>query len=96
MTQARQGHQGGDSDGSRGIDPGGATGDPAIYDTIDYITVGTLSDSTDFGELTEARYRLTGAAGSGRLCVQGGSEPAGVDTIDYITIGTIGLSLIHI
>jgi hypothetical protein len=86
LTAARQAHQGGDSDGSRGIDPGGGT---PIIDTIDYTTIGTLGDSTDFGELSAARNLLSGASNSSRLCMVGGNPPA-LDTIEFITIGTLG------
>ncbi len=86
LTAARNAHQGGDSDGSRGIDPGGGA---PIIDTIDYTTIGTLGDSTDFGELSAARNLMSGGSNGSRLCMVGGNPPA-LDTIEFITIGTLG------
>ena len=61
-------------------------------DTIDYMTIGTLGDSTDFGNL------ITGYTGAS--AVSNGSRgvfstfkppyPASIDGIEYITIGVTG------
>ncbi len=39
---------------NRGIHGGGNTS-PTLYNVIDYITISTLGDAQDFGDLTEAR-----------------------------------------
>ena len=58
-------HSGAGSDGSRGVRNGGATDTVPTYDTIDYITIATKGDATDFGELTQSRFGLAARAPSG-------------------------------
>ena len=49
-----------------------------------------MSDGTDFGDLTQARYQIDGASNGVRGVVAGGTPPGEIDTIDYITIQTLG------
>ena len=61
MTQGRaDGGQAGDS--TRGVFAGGKTssGSSNVATTIDYITISTLGNATDFGDLTAARNLTTG------------------------------------
>jgi hypothetical protein len=66
LTQARS-YLVGCSDGSRGIMSGGFTFStpPATTDvnTIDYITIATTGNATDFGDLTEARDTFGATSG---------------------------------
>ena len=61
---------------------------------IDYITIATTGDATDFGDLTETRG--PGGAGSSRtrgLFCGGDINPDGnktSNTVDYVTISTTG------
>ena len=88
--------------GGRGIIPGGnaSPGTVALHNNIDYVTIQTTGNASDFGDLF-----LSGAAGgmSGSVCnatrgffVAGYDYPsspyAAFNTIQYITIATLGNS----
>ena len=77
----------------RGIYGGGNTdGAGNTYiNVIQYITITTTGDSTDFGDLTVGRRRV-GACASASRGVFAGGQTSGGDTnvMDYITISTIG------
>ena len=72
---------------------GGAT--PSQSDVIDYITIATIGDAADFGNLVSAKQE-TGAASNSTRGIWfggwkgGGSPYAGTDEMDYITIGSTG------
>jgi len=79
----------------RGVFGGGHYYDSSDHyvNTIDYITISTPSDATDFGDLTVARNWLSATSnGTNDRGVFGGgyvdSTPHQVNTIDYITIST--------
>ena len=76
----------------RGILAGGFVGStsPNATETIDYITISTLGNSQDFGDLTEARSRCSITASSTRGCIQMGQY---TNKIDYITIQSTGNSI---
>ena len=61
LTQSRGG-LGGGSNSSRGIFGGGFTNDSLSgqVNTIDYITISTTGDATDFGDLTYVTQQLPG------------------------------------
>lgn len=46
--------------GGRGLFAGGG----GLDNTIDYITIDTTGNATDFGDLTVARYQLAGCSGT--------------------------------
>ena len=67
----------------------------APKDIIQYITFSTLSNTSDFGDLSEARYHCTATASNGtRGVVAGGQPPTASggarDIIEYVTIATTG------
>ena len=65
---------------------------------IDYITMGTSGNGTDFGDLTIARHSTAGCTNATRGTFQGGnpgSSPYHVNTIDYVTIATPGNATDH-
>ena len=64
----------------------GVFGDGA---TIDYITIATTGNATDFGDLTSTRRYLSACSSSTRGVFGGGGGPT-TNTIDYITIATTG------
>ena len=47
---------GGGGGGDRGVFGGGSTG--SVSNVIDYITISSAGDATNFGDLTVARYYL--------------------------------------
>ena len=79
--------------GHRGLWGGGFT-DPANTDTIDYITISTLGNAQDFGNLTRSdRHAYSGVSSKTRGCWGGGFPQATQTTIDYITIASTGDAL---
>lgn len=81
----------------RGVFAGGGTSPPSGINTIEYITIATLGDSIDFGDLLKtSNYRLSGTSSSTRGIFGGGetigSSPTGsvTNAIDYITIASLG------
>ena len=63
------------------------------YNNIEYVTIPTLGNSTDFGDLTVARSQIGGAASSTRGVFMGGNiaaSPNTVTTIDYAQITSLG------
>ncbi len=82
------------SDGTKGVFGGGYSnsGGQSYEDTIDYVTIQTTGNGTDFGNLTVARQYPTAASG-GTYGLFGGGRDASVghvNTIDYITIASPG------
>ena len=74
--------------GARGIFGGGES--PSIVDTIDYINIASTGDAIDFGNLSQSRRNLAGAADKSRGLFQGGYTPSHVDTVDFVTIASLG------
>ena len=76
----------------------GGGANPPNSDTIDYINIGSLGDSADFGNLNAGRGRA-GAVSDGTKGVLGGgytSPPAAyIDSKDLISIGTLGTAADH-
>ena len=68
---------------------GGGRDVPGLLNNIDYITISTLGDALDFGDLTVARRRVDSASSSTRGVWAGGYSPD-KDEIDYVTISSIG------
>tara|TARA_R100001509_G_scaffold162797_1_gene135424 strand:+ start:564 stop:1619 length:1056 start_codon:yes stop_codon:yes gene_type:complete len=76
-----------------GYSPGGSP--YAVVNTIDYVTIATLGNALDFGDLTQARSNLGATASSTRGVFLGGKiTPLGSDyyqsTIDFIEIQSTG------
>ena len=63
-------------------------------DTLEYVTIQSTGNATDFGNLTQARYGICGSSNSTRgLKWQGMPSPGtiqGTLSIDYITIASTG------
>ena len=76
--------------GNRGMFAGGIA--PSSVDTVDFITITTAGDASDFGNLQTAdRYGCTGSGSTTRgLFCGGGTNNNVEDTIDYFTISTTG------
>ena len=77
------------SNSTRGIFAGGYN--PSAYvNTIDFITIATTGNASDFGDITSTRADLDGSSSPVRAVFGGGSTPTKVNTIDYITIAATG------
>lgn len=87
LTQVRRAFSSGCSSSTRGIFAGGLTNVPATttYNIIDYITIASLGDSKDFGDLTTSRYATSGCSSSTRGIFMGGAN-----IIDFTTISSLG------
>ena len=83
---------------TRGICAGGypAADGTTMSNVIDYVTISTLGNATDFGDLTQARQAVSSSSSQTRGLVAGGyiygspSITYGVNTIDFVTIATTG------
>lgn len=79
---------------TRGLFAGGAgySSPWAATNPIDYITIATPGNSTDFGDLTQAKQGFPGVGSgtSGRGIWAGGYTNTYVEAIDYVTIDTTG------
>jgi len=99
LTTASVGGNTGTASPTRGLFAGGTGPGPSwSFDTnvIDYITIATLEDSTDFGDLTRKDFHYGGAASSNtRGVFAGGYTPSPTpatetNTMDYVTIASTG------
>lgn len=73
---------------SRGLFGGGYTG--SYSNVIDYVTIESAGNATDFGDLSLARSGLAACASSTRGVFGGGNDGSVSNTIDYVTISTTG------
>ena len=85
----------GAADDTRGLFLGGSAGYYGTrLDTIDYVTIATLSDAFDFGDLNEIVYQNTACSNNTRALnwcgIEGTSSSNKVNTIQYVTIQTTG------
>ncbi len=72
--------------GARYVHAGGAS----TVNVMDYVTIQTTGNATDFGDLTVGRYLGGGTSNGSRGVFGGGYTGSNQDVIDYITIGTTG------
>lgn len=81
---------------NRAIFSGGRTGGNAYFNTIEYITISTTGNATNFGNLLNSHMSggATSNATSGRAIIAGGRSSAGgnLNTIEYLSIATLGNS----
>jgi len=59
-------------------------------DTVEYVTINTLGNVADFGNLTQGRWTLAALSSNTRGVFAGGASPSTENIIDYITISTVG------
>jgi len=93
LTQGRRAPAGNLNNSTRGVFFSGTyfeNGDNA-QSVVDYITIGSTGNATDFGDPTVDRMYAAGTSSSTRGVV-GGGDPNGTysNVIDYITIGSTG------
>jgi hypothetical protein len=72
----------------RGIWAGGVRGGGSGSNIIDYITITSTGNATDFGDATVARYGVSGLSNGTRGAFAGGAGAK--NEIDYITIANTG------
>lgn len=81
------------SSSTRGIFGGGYAPSPVAtrFNIIEYITIATTGNATDFGDLTQARHALSSCSSSTRGLFGGGyNTPTTYNIIDYVTIASTG------
>lgn len=80
--------------GERGIIGGGLNSDVVRTNVIQYITIASPGNATDFGDLTVGRQELGAVSNSTRAVFGGGDDGTGssgiLDTMDYVTTATTG------
>ena len=97
LTVSR-GHMGAVSSTTRGIWYGGSIYGPdapayTMYNTIDYITIASNGNATDFGDtVTSGGMHFTTGTASNKTrgVIGGGSTPSIQDQMDYVTIASTG------
>jgi hypothetical protein len=78
---------------TRGIFAGGRSDPTGGVNTIDYITIATTGNATDFGDLLGPAANTFGSGSNLIRGVFGGGESANTNVIQYITIATTGNAL---
>ena len=63
---------------------------PSMTNAVEFITMMTLGNGTDFGDSTAQRYGASGGSNATRGVVAGGYYPAVLNIIDFCTIATTG------
>ena len=76
--------------GTRAIYAGGSDAGSSAQNPIDFITISTLGDAQDFGDMGTATNRPGGLANNVRGLISGGSSPSYTDTIEFITVAQLG------
>ena len=89
---SRTGHIASCSSSTRGIMAGGESPSPSKVNTITYITLATLGDGVDFGDLTGAKNDHDAVSSSTRGFVVAGNDPSStkLNVIEFVTIATTG------
>ena len=75
--------------GTRGLYGGGTT-PSAATNRIGFLTLSTLGNGQDFGDLTLARFEVGGTASRTRAVFSNGFTPGTQNTMDYIQLPTTG------
>ena len=81
---------------TRGVIGGGynAPASPQVnYNIIDFVTLSSVGDATDFGDLVETQFFLSATSSQTRGLFSGGNNPQSVNTIQFITIASTGNSV---
>ena len=88
---SRTGHVAACSNSTRGIMAGGESPSPSVVNTITYITLATLGNGIDFGDLLAVRNDHDAVSSSTRgFVVAGANAPAKTNSIEFVTIASTG------
>ena len=83
------------SSSTRGVLGGGAryaNSATALYNSIHYVTIPTLGNTQDFGDLSISKSYMSGSTNSVRGVFNQGSNPSYINAIEYVTIASTGNS----
>ena len=91
LTSGREGCAGCSSN-TRGLTAGGTTvtGSDSWSNVIDYVTIASTGNATDFGDLLATGAYLSGLSNQTRGIFSGGYNNNRTDTIQYVTIASAG------
>ena len=91
LTVIRQ-EPAGASDNTRGVFAGGYNTTPSAtrYNTIDYITIASAGNATDFGDTPTARADATGTSNNTRGVFAGFNDGGNTNLMAFVTIQTTG------
>ena len=78
------------SGGDRACMHGGKNASEGVEDTIDYVTIASTGDATDFGNLKGGRIYSRSAANSTRGLVMGADTAPFENNIEYVTVASLG------
>lgn len=83
------------SNSTRGVVGGGEGAAPTylVTNIIDFVTIATTGNASDFGDLISAGYSFGGTASSTRGVFAGGAVPGKTNVIQYVTIASTGNAL---
>ena len=73
--------------GARAIRAGGQVGGSPYprTDTMDFVTIPTAGNATDFGNLTQVKFGPAGAGSKTRAVLMAGGTPSILSEIDFVT-----------
>jgi hypothetical protein len=57
---------------------------------MDYVTIASTGNATDFGDLSAAKRDVAGISNSVRGLAMGGGTPSTINVIEYISIDSTG------
>ena len=81
----------GHSNQTRGILAGGGGDAPLAPDNvIQFVTIATTGNASDFGDVSTSISRASATGSSTRMLIAGGSTPTVINTIQFVTIATTG------
>ena len=75
---------------TRAVFGGGTDPSGNALNTLEYVTIATTGDATDFGDMTDNKIRYGGCSSSTRGIIAAGGTPSVTNSITYITIATTG------
>ena len=94
LTQNRSSGGAMGSSETRGLFAGGQHPSPfTFFNIIDFVTIASTGNATDFGDLENKAYNVRGCSSRTRgvaACGQKGPSFAAVNTIEYVTIASTG------
>ena len=91
-TQRERDRRNGAASQTRGVLAGGTQGypSPSLTDRIEFVTIPTQGNATDFGNLLEANRGIAGTSNAIRGIFAGGADPSNINRIQFITIPSTG------
>ena len=87
-----RGYNGGNCNSStRGLTVGGfVPAAPTRVNSIEYVTMASMGNSADFGDVSYVHNSSGSASNSTRGIIAGGRTPGDANNIEYVTIATLG------